>query len=122
MGPTVRPATQRDLVSFYGEAPAQSVRAVVADLGGEIIAVGSLVYLSGSVMGLRMEIKPEMRRYKVSLHRGAKMLLDMAKRAGIPAVAAVRDAREPRSSQWMTRLGFEHVSDNQDGEVWIWRG
>lgn len=122
MGPVLRPATLSDLVSFYGSAPAQSVRAVVADLDGVIIAVGSLVYLSGSVMGLKMEILPEMRRYKIVLHKGAKMLLDMAKKAGIPAVAAIRDASEPRSSQWMTRLGFEHVSDNQDGEVWVWRG
>lgn len=95
---------------------------MVADLDGSIIAVGSLVYQAKSIMGLRMEIKPEMRRFPIALHKGARMLLDMARAAGIPAVAAMRDASEPRSSQWLVRLGFEHLADNEDGEVWIWRG
>lgn len=122
MVPIIRPATAEDLIAYFGGTPKESVRAVVADLAGEIIAVGSLVYMRGSVMGLRMDIKPAMRRFPVALHKGAKMLLGMAKKAGIPTVAAVRDAREPRSTQWLKRLGFEHVADNEDGEVWIWRG
>jgi N-acetylglutamate synthase-like GNAT family acetyltransferase len=122
MKPVIRHATLGDLISFYGEAPKETVRAIVAELDGEIIGVGSLVYQPKSVTGLKMEIKPEMRRYKFSLHKGAKMLLDMARATGMPAVAAIRDASEPRSSQWLERLGFQHAADDVSGEIWIWRG
>ena len=98
------------------------MRAVVADLDGEIIGIGALIYQRGAMVGLKMEIKPDMRRYKVALHKGAKMLLAIAKASGLPAVAAIRDATEPRSAQWMTRLGFQHATDDEEGEIWIWRG
>jgi len=93
----------------------------VAELDGRIIGIGSIVYQRGAMHGIRLDIKGEARAYRVTMHRAAKQLLAMAEKNGIRALAALRDAGEPNSAKWLKRLGFEHASNDEAGEIWIWR-
>lgn len=110
-----------DFERFYGKAVSWSGRSIVAERDGEIIGIGSIVYQRGSMHGIRLDIRDEARSYKVTMHRAALQLLDMARRLNIPALAAIRDATEPHSAKWLARLGFEHAGDDEAGEIWIWR-
>lgn len=94
--------------------------AIVADLDGEIIGYGGLIYRNGQVAAV-MDMKPDAARLRVSIHRAGKMLLALARRRGIAEVVALRDPNYGTSDRWLSRLGFEPVADTSDGEVWLWR-
>lgn len=121
MTPIIRPANPGDYEAFSGEPQRWTGRSVVMEYQGRVLGIGSIVYQRGSLPGVRMEMSDEARRFPVSIHRAGKMLIAMAERTGIPAMAAIRDAGEKNSAKWLASLGFTQAGTCEEGEVWIWQ-
>lgn len=107
--PVIRPATRDDIDRFRGEYElGPSVKALVGDLNGELIALGGLAYCGGKVVAF-LDLKPEARKFKKSMHQAALMVMEMAKAGGHRFVYANAEPGEPTAERWLTRLGFVPV-------------
>lgn len=102
----LRPANREDLDQFEHYRP--TVEATVAELDGKLIAVGGFAFLQGMVF-LFLELKPEARRFKVTMHRMALAMIEKAKRRGFKFVYAQTDGTEPTAPRWLARLGFIEI-------------
>lgn len=119
MAPIIREATAADLAAFYGKAPARTVRAMVAVLGDDPIAVCGLAYQGGGLpLLLFSEMKPEMRRFPKMILKGARAALALAR--GVSAVA-VANPDEALSPKLLRHLGFVPSGRCDRGEVFAWR-
>jgi hypothetical protein len=115
--PLIRPATAADLERFYGAPPARTMRAWVAVLDGEPLAVAGIAYQSiGQPPYLFSDLKPEMRRHRKAIVRGARQMLAAVARPGLMAIAG-----EAGSPRLLTRLGFVHVGTTPQGEIYQWQ-
>lgn len=119
--PELRPARKGEIEAFTGKPLEHSMRAIVADLDGEILGWGGLVYSRGRIASAVMDMKPLGARYPVTAHRAGKMVMKMAERLGLEEVAAIREKKYPNSEKWLRLLGFELALETSDGEIWIWR-
>lgn len=74
---------------------------------GKVIAVGGIaIYPNGGRVAF-CNISDEGRRYPLSLHRGAKMVLQEAKKFGIKRIVVEADGRNhDKTPAWIARLGF----------------
>lgn len=95
-----------------------SMRAVVADLDGKIIALGGVYRAGDQVIGFS-EMKEEMRGRKKDMLRmvrlGAPLLLRHRQ------VIAYASPAEPTASSFLTALGFRYFGADNLGEVYIWQ-
>jgi hypothetical protein len=110
------PATAELLDVYFGETPAPRIRGYVALLDGRPIGVGGFAYRGGTVE-VFSNIKPEMKQYRVTLFKVARMIMRHVEIVGLPAFATP-DPDEPTADRFLARLGFERVSDS---EVFRWR-
>lgn len=97
------------------------MRALVADLDGEIIGWGAIVYSRGRLASVAMDMKEVGKKFPVTAHRAGKRMMDMVVSLGLQEVVAIRETKYPNSGKWLRRLGFEFAMDTDDGEIWIWR-
>lgn len=111
-------ATAADVRAFYGGPPPYSMRAYVALLGGAPVALGGIAYRSDTLYAF-MELKDEIRPYKVTIGKFARRLVDIFG-AGLPGMT-IAQPDEPTSARLLEWLGFEHVGSCDDGEVYRWR-
>ena len=120
--PVIREATADDLAAFYGEAPKQSMRAYVAVLDGEPIAVAGVAYdvraQSGRVK-LFSEMKPEMRHHRKAIIRGARIMLE---NLGARGMVAVANPEEKHSRKLLSRLGFIPGAMTPQGQTFVYGG
>ncbi len=109
--PKIRPATKADIDAFYGVQKNWSFRAVVADLNGEILGIGGIYYPvshCGKVPVVFSEFRPEMRRFPMTLARGALEIMNIVKGKTCFAVAS---EKFDGSCALLERLGFEHIGE-----------
>ncbi len=111
-------ATAGDVRAFYGGPPPYTMRAYVALLDGVPVALGGIAYRSGLLYAF-MELKDQMRPYKVSIGKFAKRLVAIF--GGVPGMT-VAEPGEPTAGRLLEWLGFEYVAACCDGEVYQWRG
>lgn len=109
----VRYATPADILAFYGEAPRPSMQAVVLEVDGAVLGVGGLYTEAGRIIGFS-DFKPEAANYKLSIIRGAKMILELMRKKRRP-IYAVRDESIDTAPGFLAYLGFE-----QDGDYYVW--
>jgi hypothetical protein len=115
--PEIRPATADDLARFYGSPPERTMRALVAVLDGEPIAVAGIAYQRpGQPPYLFSDLKPEMRRHRKAIVKGARQMLRDLARPGLVAIAG-----EPTAPRLLARLGFRHVTTTSQGEIYEYR-
>lgn len=115
--PVLRPARIEDFVALYGEAPARTCFAYAADLDGKVVGVGGVSYHSeGHVFFSK--ILDELRPHRRFIVKAARIVADVARKAGAKAIA---DPREARSSKLLTHLGFTKIDDSAQGEVFAWK-
>lgn len=112
-------ASAADVSAFYDGAPPYTMRAYVALLDDVPVALGGIAYRSG-VLYAFMELKDEMRPYKVSIGKFARRLVEIFG-PGVPGMT-IAEPSEPASKRLLEWLGFEHVALCGDGEVYRWRG
>jgi hypothetical protein len=111
--PELRPATREDIVEAFRNLGKEDqsiptrVLAMTGRVDGKVIAVGGIaIYPNGARIAF-CDISDEGRRYPLSLHRGAKMVLDQAKRFGIKRIVVEADGRNHgKTPVWISRLGF----------------
>lgn len=116
---TWRYATRDDLAAFYGEAPRETLRAVVIVLDGQPAGVIGLALGRENARffsDVREELQPHLKRMPVLRAIKAVMAHVTAYRG---PVLAVRDPI-PGSEQLLRRLGFELVDVQDVGEIYEW--
>ena len=114
----MRIATAADIENFYGGPPLYSMRAVVAELDGKIIAIGG-TYRIGLDIFAFSDMHDEMRGRKRDMVRMVKLGLPLL--AKYTRVAAFASPKEPTSRNFLQALGFEPFGQNEKGEVFIWQ-
>lgn len=102
----VRPATREDITAFSSVKDTPTVKAWCGDLDGRIIALGGLSLTKGRWFAF-LDLTEDARPYKMTLMRMAKRVMAEAARMGIRYVYTEADLDEPRSTEWLQRLGFE---------------
>ena len=114
----IRPATQKDVDAFYGKKPIYSMRAYVAVLNDEVIAIGGVCRQEGHMVAFS-EMKPEMRKHKKDIIRVGQKIFEIIQ--GYNTVFTVANPKEKHAKKHITRLGFELVEINREGEeVYRW--
>ncbi len=127
MTPELRPATQADIVaafrSLYNEERQIPVRvlAYTGRLGDKVIAVGGVAFYPNGARVAFLDITDEGRRYPLSLHRGAKKVLEQARRHGVKSVIVVDDEQvHDKTPNWLRHLGF--VREQINGvRCFVWK-
>lgn len=117
--PEFRPASAADLEAFYGHPPPYSMKAWVAVLDDQPIAVAGVAYVRGMPPRMFSDLKPSMRAYRKAIVKGARRMLGAME--GITALT-VADPSETGSRRLLERLGFEFVGHGHTGPVYRWRG
>ncbi len=100
---TVRPATPKDIAAFVSEAPI--TKAWVGEVDGKIIGIGGL-YFHKARWCVFCDLTDEARRYKLTIARTAKMVMDEARRMNIRFIYSDVDIDEPNARKWHHKLGF----------------
>lgn len=98
-----RDATREDLNSFQTNWP--TTEGLAADLDGKLIGIGGFAHYQGRVWAF-LNLTPEARPFKVTLHRAALDLMKRARARGFFNVYAQTDGSEPTADRWLKRLGF----------------
>lgn len=114
---SVRHATQADFHLLYGEAPARTIRAEVAELDGVPVAIAGIAY-GGERPLLFSRILPALRPHKRFIVRQARRFAEIARKAHAVAVA---DCQNPTSAKLLTHCGLHKVADSTHGEVYGWQ-
>jgi amino-acid N-acetyltransferase len=130
--PVIRPATEADVLAIVGVVnenarlghllprSAENIRAslpnwLVAEVGGLVVGIGSLLSMSPTLVEVRsLAVLPNYRRYGVGalLVRG---LVEQARERGIPTVFALT-----RAVSFFERLGFV-VTDRDRFPEKVWK-
>jgi len=103
--PVIRWATREDIEAFSPMRHKPTIRAVCIDVGGEIVALGGLAF-SHSRWVMFCDVREHGRRFKVSLVKAAKQMIEEARKMGIRYVYASADPREKNAAHWLRSLGF----------------
>ncbi len=98
-------ATRADLAEFDEKFLRPTVKAVVARIDGEPVALAGLWYMNGLTIAFCI-LKPEARPYKKTIHKVATMIVAYAK-ARHKFIFAQIDDGEGTADRWLRRLGFE---------------
>lgn len=115
---TVRDATAKDVLAWYGEAQKPSMRAFVAELDGELVGLCG-VYRDGDHVTAVAGLKPALRERKrdiVILARRARELFSK-----YPIVLALASDTEPTAPAFLRYAGFVYVGPTPVGEIYLWK-
>lgn len=113
-----RPATQDDLVAYYGKRPEMSVKGFAAVCGGTVVGVGGLYVEQGNTVAF-CEIKEPFNRNKKALAKGCRILMQLID--GVPGpVYAVADKQHKTSGYILAKLGWKPTGVfNEHGETLV---
>lgn len=120
--PVIRQATADDLVAYFGAAPRQSMRAYVAVVDGRPVGIAGVSYeFRGRDARVKLfsEMKPEMRRHKKAIVRGARAMLEAF---GAPGMVAVANPEEKGACRFLAALGFRPGHDTPNGRLFVYEG
>lgn len=111
----VEPASEAEIRAFHGGQVPATMNGYAMKVGADIVAMFGLERHKGYRIAYS-SIKDGGRKYRKSILKCGKMLVDMIAACRVP-VYAVRDNNEPTSDAFLRHLGFEQL----DGEVYLWR-
>ncbi len=112
--PELKQATAAVVRDFYGHDPVHTMRAYVALLDGQPVALGGVTYNLGIPCAFA-DIRDEFRPYKVSIMKFARKIHDIIGDGPCMALASPDIAGSKRLIEW---LGFEFVVTTQYGDVY----
>jgi RimJ/RimL family protein N-acetyltransferase len=117
------PTVADDLKHFSDRPPPYRIRwARTARIGNEVLGIGGIASLPDGAAVAFLELKPEARRYPVTLVKAAKLTLETACRMGVRRLVATADPAVESSSRFLDRLGFEATGEHVNGHaVYVWR-
>lgn len=105
----IRRATKSDIDIFAGTKDRPTVKAWVIDVDGRAIGMGGLAFAKGRWFAF-CDLSDEARRYKVSIVKTGRLVMEEARRAGHQFIYADADAEEPMAKRWLTSNGFRQDS------------
>jgi len=114
--PQLRPATRDDYRAFYGNLPQSTMRAYVATIDDRVVGIGGVLFEHGTKI-VFSDMKDEFRPYKVSIMKFARKVEDVM---GSSPGVAVMSSSEPGAARLLDWLGFDHVGQNDVGEIYRW--
>lgn len=126
--PELRPATREDIVAaflhLYGKEQPVPLR-VLAKTGridGKVVAVGGIAFYPSGARLAFCDISDEGRKYPLSLHRGAKLVLKEAKRFGVKTVVVLcGDDVHEKTPNWLKHLGFRLDIVGEGRLAYVWK-
>jgi hypothetical protein len=98
----IRPATHREVISFYGRVGVP-VRMLVIEVAGEVLGVCGLAWCDDGVHAVSF-LKPEAKRHPKEIMRAAHRVQAMCEEAGV--VVAEPDPDEPTAEAFRSHIGF----------------
>lgn len=117
----LRPATQKDVDSFYAEHGGNSgysLRAIVAELDGRILGLaGTYMQRDGKTIAFSQFID-EMAKYKKDIVRATYMVMRAINAKGMDVYAV---CQSPKAIEFCKRLGFEEHDLVEKGKVMKWQ-
>lgn len=117
--PTIEPATEDDIGKFSMGQGWPTLRAWVGKVEDEPIALFGLARGADARWYAFFDITDAARPFKKAIVRTGKMLMDEARKMGLPYVYAQADENEPLSVRWLRSLGFE--IDPRSGILMRWK-
>jgi hypothetical protein len=105
----VRLATTADVRAYFGALPAQTMRAYVAEMGGEIVGIVGLVQERGGAAlfaDWREVLRPHFR--SMAVMRAIRAVLGWVQASVVPVVAGAKED-EPLAPGLLERMGFRPV-------------
>lgn len=112
----LRPCRAIDMVFFTQFALPISYAGIVCEEEDKLIGLGAIIIGERKRPWVVLDMKPEMRHKRLTLHRIGRLLVKL----GIEKfgkVYVMRDVREPRSKEWLERLGFKETGEVYRGEI-----
>lgn len=116
--PIIRAATREDIASFSKLADGLTMRAILIEKDGRILAMGGVIRREARWYAY-CDLVEEARIHKMTLMRAGKKMVEMLKAMGIRQAYAYPDPNEPRSMQWLMSLGF--VPDTRVRDLYRWK-
>jgi hypothetical protein len=98
------------MLEQIGERPRGAGRAYAAVRGADVLGVCGYYHDEGRLI-LYSKVKPELRRWRKVIVRGARLAMAAASRVRAP-VAALAQEDIPGSARMLQALGFEQVEDD----------
>ena len=112
----IEAATRDDIANFNPEMLRATVKAIVARIDGEPVALAGLWYMKGLTIAF-CDLRPKARPYKKTIHKVAMQIINYAKSRHKFIFAQINDD-EATAPRWLKRFGFEPYGD--DG-AYRWR-
>lgn len=117
--PVIRPATLADIEAFSPTQMKPTLKAWVGEVDGKIIGLGGFAFSGGRWFGF-CDLNEEARKYKLTIARTARMVMEEAKKQGIRFVYAEVDKDIPGAARWLKSLGFS--LDPRSLSLYRWEG
>ena len=92
------------------------MRAYVATIDDRVVGIGGVLFMHGTKV-VFSDMKDEFRSYKVSIMKFARKVEDVM---GASPGVAVMSQTEPGAARLLDWLGFDHVGQNDFGEIYRW--
>lgn len=111
----IRSATQADIKAFYGNSP-HTMYALVMEDDGELAGIAGI-----AVEKTRMVALSEMRRKlpAKAIWRGVLAFRKLLNNFDGP-ILAMRGKEYCNSDKFLERVGFVHLRDITEGEIYLW--
>lgn len=103
-------ATRADLEEFDEKFLHSTVKAIVARIDGEPVALAGLWYMKGLTIAF-CDLRPKARPYKKTIHKVAMKIIAYAKARHKFIFAQINDD-EGTADRWLRRFGFEPYGDD----------
>jgi len=102
----IRTATREDIDAFSDMANKPTIRALVAEMDGRVVAIAGAALAKGRWYAFA-DLPEEIRPYKMTIMRNAKRFIEDLRRQGVRFLYAQPDLNEPKAVAWLSSLGFE---------------
>ena len=112
----LRPCRAIDMVHFTKWHLPERYAGIVCEEDGELIGLGAIIIGDKKRPWVVLDVTPRMREKKVTLLRVGRLLVELGV-GQFGKVYVMRDQREPRSKEWLERLGFRETGEVYRGEI-----
>jgi hypothetical protein len=114
----VRDANREDLEKFFEQPQKFTMKAIVGEIDGKIVAVGGVVLKKGRWLGFA-DITDDAKKYKMRIMRHTKLFIERLRKDGVKYIYVKADPDEPKAIAWITSLGFE--LDPRSQHLYRWK-
>jgi hypothetical protein len=133
---TLRPTVLGDLPYVIGESLPFRIKAITAEIDGQVIGIGGLAFPPGEPLIALVQLapapasretagdtRPLAKKYPVAFHRAGLGAIKMFRDFGAGEVVATADATSDAAARWLKRLGFKPApSQPIHGKIiFIWK-